>query len=140
MLIHISDCSDKLLSHFYKNEKKGALALCRVARSAVSYGPENEYAVIRIPEKGLFIAVKTAGETGEELRCVYVDHYVYFTDKPMLQKLWVDWTCAPYGFCKLILWAPELVSQFGGSFETTLHRFYLDRELYERKRNLGNRF
>ena len=134
MLIHISACSDRLMSHFFREEKKGSTAFFQVSRSSIYFGPDNKYAVIRITGKGLFVAVKTVEETAEELRCIYIDHYTYFTDEPMLQKLWVDWACARYGFCKLILWAPELVNEFGGFFETTLHRFYFDRELYEKKR------
>ena len=61
----------------------------------------------------------------------YVNHYSYDNDIPMLMKFTVDWGCIRYGFCKLNLWAPELVNEFGGSADKTAARFYFDWELYK---------
>ena len=40
-------------------------------------------------------------------------------------------SCIEYGFCTVNLWAPELVNEFGGSFDKTLKRFTFDWELYK---------
>ena len=92
--------------------------------------PEHRYAVVEVFHNELYVAVKIISNENDLLICEYVDHYSEFDDEVMLKKFSVDWECIKYGFCKLILWAPEMAAEFGGSFDKTVKRFYFDWELY----------
>ena len=112
-----------------KNEiyHKGADAFDAVS---VSTDPERRYAVAEIaPRK--YVAIRITAYSDECVAGEYVDHYFWDDDTPELQSFSTDWSCIPYGFCKLRLWAPEKVREFGGHFDKTLKRFYFDRELYK---------
>lgn len=77
------------------------------------------------------MAVKVLSRDDGLLVGDYVNACHYSSDEPMLQKISVDWSCIEYGFCTVNLWAPELVNEFGGSFDKTLKRFTFDWELYK---------
>ena len=94
--------------------------------------PEGRYAVAEIFTDELYLALKIEETDGETLTGEYVDRYERANDVPMLMRFTVDWGCIRYGFCKLLLWAPELAEEAGGGFEKTVKRFYFDRELYEK--------
>ena len=101
---------------------------------SVAEDPEGRYAVAELYANELFVALRITGRDGDTLSGEYVDHFSYCDDVPMLLKFSVSWDCSPYGFCKLILWAPEMANRFDGCFESTVKRFYFDRALYEAKR------
>ena len=102
---------------------------------AVSYSmsPDKKYAVIEVYRDLLYIAVNVVSfEDG-----VLVGDYVNYTwtsapDELMLYHFVIDWDFIRNGYCKLILFAPEMVNEFGGSFQKTIKRFYFDWELYKR--------
>ncbi len=99
----------------------------------VSVDPENRYAVVEV-QNGLFVAIKITSSKDGLLTGEYVDHYwAYDSDIPILQKYTVSWENITNGFCKLVLWAPEKVNKFGGSFEKTVKRFYFDWERYKHR-------
>ncbi len=98
-----------------------------------SVDPTGKYAVSELCKNELFVAVNILQRDGDDLLCEYVDSYVYQDGVPMLLKFSLQWDCIPYGFCKLILWAPEARENRGGCFTRTVKRFYFDRELYERR-------
>lgn len=97
----------------------------------ISMDPEHRYAVLEIYPKELFAAVKVISDEGDLLICQYVAHYASYNDDPVLMKYIVNWDCMKYGFCKLILWAPEMSQQLGGRSYRTVKRFYFDWELYK---------
>ncbi len=97
----------------------------------VSTDPERRYAVVELIPNALFVAVRITSIDDRRLVGNYVNHYSCDNDIPMLMKYTVDWSCIRYGFCKLNLWAPELVNEFGGSAGKTAARFYFDWELYK---------
>ncbi len=132
MKINISNCSKELKSKLFREEYTGNEAEFEADGKNVSFSPDRRFAVINI-HNGLYIAVGVTDADDLSLSAEYVDSYLYDgSDEPMLQKLWIEWDCICYGFCKLRLWAPERVDATGRSI-FTLHRFYFDRELYERK-------
>ena len=97
----------------------------------VSTDPEQRYAVAE-KRGGLFVAFRLSSCDGESMTGEYLNHYRYdYSDIPMLQGITADWSCIEYGFCKLNLFAPEMVNEFGGSFDKTLCRFYFDWERYK---------
>ncbi len=98
----------------------------------ISLSPGGDYAVIEIFHNELFIAVNVLFCDQESLSGEYVDHFLYFDDKPMLMRFTTDWNNIKYGFGKLVLWAPEKANEFGGSFDKTVKRFYFDWDLYKR--------
>ena len=100
--------------------------------SSVSMDSEHKYAVAEVFRNELYIAVKIIAYENDILIWEYVDHYSDSDDCVMLMKYYVDWECIKYGFCKLILWAPEMAAKWNGSFEKTVKRFYFDWELYKR--------
>ena len=97
---------------------------------SISADPERRYAVAEVsPHK--FVAVRITASDDEHLTGEYVDHFFWDDDTPELQSFSIDWGCIHYGFCKLKLWAPERLVEFGGRADKTLKRFYFDRELYK---------
>jgi len=100
----------------------------------VSTDPEGRYAVAELHANELFAAFRITARGEELLAGDYVDSFAFDNDVPMLLKFSVSWDYIPYGFCKLILWAPEMANRFDGCFEKTVKRFYFDRALYEAKR------
>lgn len=95
---------------------------------SVSTDPEGRYVVAEVaPRK--YVAIRITACSDECLGGEYVDHYVWDDDTPELKSFSIDWSCIQFGFCKLRLWAPERVKEFGGHFDITLKRFYFDREL-----------
>ena len=90
---------------------------------SVSMDPQKKYAVAEIFPNELFAAVYVSSVENDGLTGEYVDSWENLYDVPMLQKFSVDWAYIGQGFCKLRLWAPELVNEFGGSFEKTVKRF-----------------
>ena len=88
--------------------------------------PSSKYAVIEVYQNELFVAVIIEEDNQNILVGKYVDHYSRYNDVPMLLKFTVSWDCIKYGFCKLILWAPE-----EGYFDQTVARFYFDWQLYK---------
>ena len=95
----------------------------------VSASPDQRYAVAET-SPGVFVAMKVTSLDEDLLIGEFVNSCVYSVDTPMLNSIFVDWGCIGFGFCKLILWAPEWVNEFGG-FENTIERFYFDWELYK---------
>lgn len=100
---------------------------------SVSMDPERRYAVVETRPSD-FTALTVTSLDDELLIGDYVDHYSWSTDVPMLYSFIVSWDCIRFGFCKLILWAPELSNKNGGDFFQTARRFYFDRELYRASR------
>lgn len=96
---------------------------------SVSMDPQRRYAVTEVFTEELFIFVKVISVDETELKGVYLDHYLCTYATPMLMRFSVNWEHADAGFCKLRLWAPELVNEFGGSFEKTVKRFRFDDKL-----------
>ena len=135
MRILVADCSKQLTSRLFRSEYSGTNAAFDAEEKDVLFSPDRRFAVIRLHYGALFLAIRVTDAGNDSLAGEYVDCCSYSSDEPVLTKLWVDWGCIGYGFCKLVLWATEMVNEFGGSFEQTLHRFYFDRNLYERKKN-----
>ena len=108
---------------------------CFEAQS-ISLSPDSRYAVVFLGSLGPFVAVKLLESAPDGTSCgEYLDSCRgYDEDIPMLMKYSVDWDMIGFGFCKLVLFAPEMSEKFGGAFSGTVHRFYFDRALYERKR------
>ena len=98
--------------------------------TSVSIDPEQRYAVVET-SPGVFVAVKISSLSENMLTGEYVDSCSYSVDLPMLNKIYVYWECIRFGFCKLVLWAPELANENGGSFYRTIKRFYFDWERYK---------
>ena len=71
--------------------------------------PGHKYAVVEVYHDELFIAIKIVSDERDLLAGEYVDHVIESIDVPMLHKYQVSWETIEYGFCKLILWAPEMV-------------------------------
>ena len=99
----------------------------------VSMDPERRYAVAEIYHNELFVAMRTESDEDGVLTGDYVDHFSSRITVPMLESYSVNWDCIKYGFCKLVLRAPERAKEFGGSFSGTVKRFYFDRDLYREK-------
>ena len=97
---------------------------------SVSLDPTQRYAVAEIFRNELFVAFRVSTREETSMAGEYVDHFSYSDDTPMLLKFTVEWGCIEYGFCKLNLWAPEMIREFGGRFDRTVKRFYFDWELY----------
>ncbi len=135
MKIHVLNCLESCTARLFRSERDGANAVLDVDLRDISFSPDRRFAVAKLHYGTLFIAVRVDEEESTSLSGEYVDCFSYALDDPMLTKLWIEWDCIAYGFCKLVLWAPEKANEFGGSFERTLHRFYFDRNLYERKKN-----
>ena len=95
----------------------------------VSASPDQRYAVAET-SPGVFAAMKVTSLDEDLLIGEFVNSCVYSVDTPMLNSIFVDWGCIGFGFCKLILWAPEWVNELGG-FCKTICRFYFDWELYK---------
>lgn len=94
----------------------------------VSMDPEGRYAVVEPGFGHLFIGVRIVSCENNHLVGEYVDYwYDPGTDVPMLYGYSVSWDCIQFGFCKLVLFAPEI-----DLLEKTMHRIYFDRELYEK--------
>ena len=128
MKIYVANCSERLTENLFREEHNEIYAEFETDKSNVFFSPDRRYSVIKI-HNCLFIAVRVTDADDLSLNSEYVDCYSYDGyDEPMPQKLRIDWNCICYGFCKLCLWAPEL-----DKYDVTLHRFYFDRELYERK-------
>ena len=98
---------------------------------SVSADPGGRYAVAKAGY-GLYLAFRITSRSGDTVTGEYVNHFRYDLDDdiPMLRSITVDWNCIEYGFCKLDLFAPEMVNEFGGSFDKTICRFYFDWERY----------
>ena len=95
----------------------------------ISTDPKERYAVVEPIPGQLFVAVRILSREEDSLTGEYVDHwYDSGPDVPMLYRYSVSWGNIGYGFCKLKLYAPEVY----GYFEKTIHRFYFDRQLYEK--------
>ena len=135
MRILVTDCSKQLTPRLFCPEYSGPTATFDAEEKDVLYSPDHRFAVIKLHYGTLFLGIRVTDAGNDSLAGKYVDCCSCSSDEPMLTKLWVDWGCIGYGFCKLVLWAPEKANEFGGSFERTLHRFYFDRDLYERKKN-----
>ena len=98
----------------------------------VSVDPKRQYAVVEIsPQK--FLALHITSWDDRLLTGEYVDHFFWDDDTPELRSFTVDWNYIQYGFCKLILWAPERRNENGGQSAHTVKRFYFDRELYKER-------
>lgn len=98
----------------------------------ISYAPDRRYAVAEIIPNELFVAVKIIRFDGDMPVGEYVDYYEFDNCIPMAIRFTVLWGYIKYGFCKLNLYAPEKVNEFGGSLDKTVKRFYFDRDLYKR--------
>lgn len=98
----------------------------------VSVDPKHQYAVVEIiPQKLVALHITSWDDgllTGE-----YVDHFFWDDDTPEIRSFTVDWNYIQYGFCKLILWAPERINENGGQSSHTVKRFYFDCELYKER-------
>lgn len=100
----------------------------------VSVEPDKKYAVVQDPFYR-YIAMRITSRGDDMMTGEYVDHcYGYIDeDECMLRKYEVEWGCLCYGFCKLRLWAPDMIERFGGSYTKTVKRFYFDKALYKEK-------
>ena len=114
-----------------KNLKKGIINNTADVIEAyrVYTDPSSKYAVIEVYQNELFVAVIIEEYDHDLLVGKYVDHYSRFNDVPMLLKFKVSWDHIQYGFCKLLLWAPE--DPAVGYFERTVARFYFDWQRYK---------
>ncbi len=107
---------------------RAALKEDTFAARRVSMDPEGRYAVVEPGFGHLFIAVRVVSCENNHLTGEYVDYWYDFgPDVPMLYRYSVSWDCIGFGFCKLMLFAPEIELA-----EQTMHRIYFDRELYEK--------
>ncbi len=98
----------------------------------VSMDSEKRYAVAEIYKNETYVALNIISVDDDILVGEYVDRFEYpEDDTPMLMDFTVSWNCIKYGFCKLIMWAPELVNRYG-NFSHTAKRFYFDWELYKK--------
>ncbi len=93
----------------------------------VSLDPEGKYAVAELFRNELFVALTVTSRDEEMLTGEYAGHFSFDNDIPTLLCFSVDWTYIGYGFCKLVLWAPE---EIGGIHSGTVRRFWFDRALY----------
>ena len=134
MRIVLSNCSARLTAQLRRTEFIGTRAVLEAETGCASFSPDRRFAVLELRKGRLFAAVRVETADEGELRGEYADHYLFNDDDPILKKLWIEWDCIGWGFCKLVLWAPERAAEFGGCPEHTLHRFYFDRALYERSR------
>ena len=116
------------------NNLKKSLRLSRdtFEVSNLSMDAEKRYAVAEIFKNELYIAFKIISIDDENVVGEYFDYYACMEDAVMLMSFSVDWNCINYGFCKLIMWAPEMENEFGGYFDHTAKRFYFDWELYKK--------
>ncbi|MBQ7547170.1 MAG: hypothetical protein IJT41_09430 [Clostridia bacterium] len=94
---------------------------------SISTDPSSKYAVIEVFRNELYVAVKIEEYNRDILIGEYVDSYSRCNDIPMLLRFKVSWDCIQYGFCKLLLWAPE-----NCVYEKTVARFYFDWNLYKK--------
>lgn len=134
MNIRITNCDSRCMSCIFRADSDGDSAVFEAHDRAVSLSPDKRYAVVRY-RSYLYIAVRVASLDEELLTGEFVDSYYYSPDDDFVLAMpEIAWNWIHYGFCKLILWAPESVNEFGGFFDGTLCRFYFDRELYERKK------
>ncbi len=123
MNVKINNLTDELISKF--NGSFEAVS--------VSFSPDGRYAVVEACRDTLFIAVNVISLEDGELTGDYVDHcWTSAPDEPMLYSIRADWFFIGAGFCKMTVFAPEMVNEFGGRFEKTIKRFYFDWELYKR--------
>ena len=117
----------------YTGAAPGQTVSLEVPREDLELGPGGIYAVVTWRERELMIAIRVEEESPESLAGSFVDAYSIEFDEIMLYRFRLDWRWIIFGFCKVVLWAPEKVNEFGGVFEKTVHRFYFDRELYKRR-------
>ena len=95
--------------------------------------PDGRYAVAQILGGESFVAFEVESQEDGRLAGRFVDAYLDLDVVPMLKSYRVDWSHIDWGFAKLILFAPEQSERFKGAFEGTVHRFWFDRPLYERR-------
>ena len=117
----------------YAGTEPGETVRLKLTREDLELGPGGFYAVVTWRRRELMIALQVEEEDPESLTGTFVDAYSIEFDEVMLYRFSLDWHWINLGFCKVVLWAPEKVNEFGGVFDKTVHRFYFDRDLYQRR-------
>ena len=90
------------------------------------YSPEQQYAVLELFKKEVYVAVKVDNIDENGLICSYVDRYEDWDCCGDLKSYSVEWWLK-YGFAKLHCSAME------SGFDGTIKRFYFDKKLYLKK-------
>ena len=100
---------------------------------SVSMAPDGRYAVVEAVREALFVAVNVISCEDGVLVGDFVNYcWTSAPDIPMMYSINTDWSYIGEGYCKLVLFAPEMVNEFGGRFDKTISRFYFDWELYKK--------